>query len=78
VPRVAVVTEKGESLVFVAEPGAEDADLVAVRRLVTVGFTDGDMAQILDGVMAGERVVTKGQRSLKPGQPLRVLEGPGA
>jgi len=78
VPRVAVVTEKGESVVFVALSGEDGQDLTAGRRLVEVGFTDRDMAQILSGVSVGERVVTKGQRSLKPGQPLRVLEGPGA
>jgi len=77
VPRVAVVTEKGESVVFVVEAGP-DGGPVASRRPVTVGFTDDDHAQLLGGVAAGERVVVRGQRSLKPGQPLQVLEGPGA
>ncbi len=77
VPRVAVVTEKGESVVFVAEAG-EDGAIRAVRRPVTVGFTDDDQAQLLGGAEPGERVVVKGQRSLKPGQPLEILEGPGA
>ncbi len=77
VPRVAVVTEKGESVVFVAEPG-EEGGLRAARRPVSVGFTDADQAQLLSGAAPGERVVVKGQRSLKPGQPLEILEGPGA
>jgi hypothetical protein len=43
-----------------------------------VGFTDDDRAQLLSGVTVGERVVVKGQRSLKHGQNVRVLDGPGA
>jgi len=68
VPRIAVVSEKGEQVVFVAE---EDK---AVRRLVTVGFQDDDYAEILDGLAEGEPVVVQGQRSLKDGQPLKILE----
>ncbi len=29
-------------------------------------------------IAVGDRVVVRGQRSLKPNQPLKVLEGPGA
>ncbi len=75
VPRTAVITEKGETVVFVASATEE---IAAERRLVEVGFTDDDHAQILSGLDVGERVVVKGQRSLKHGQPLRVLEGPDA
>ncbi|MFH1842132.1 MAG: efflux RND transporter periplasmic adaptor subunit [bacterium] len=70
VPRSAVVTEKGEEIVYIAINNS------AERRSVTVGFTDSDNAEILSGVAAGELVVTKGQRSLKHGVPLKILEGP--
>jgi len=68
VPRIAVVSEKGEQVVFVAE---EDR---AVRRLVSVGFQDDHQAEILDGLTEGEMVVVQGQRTLKDGQPLNILE----
>jgi membrane fusion protein, multidrug efflux system len=71
VPRIAVVTERGESAVYVA---AGDDEVRAERRLVTIGFADDEMLQIVSGVAAGERVVVKGQRSLRDGQPLRILE----
>ncbi len=77
VPRGAVVTEKGESVVYVAETDAA-GQATAARRPVSVGFTDDRHAQVLSGATPGERVVVKGQRSLKPGQPLQILEGPGA
>ena len=45
----------------------------AERRVVEVGFTDDDRAQILTGLTVGELVVVKGQRSLKNGSPLKIL-----
>jgi len=73
VPRTAVVTEKGESVLYVV---AGEDEVHAERRVVTVGFTDNDHAQIMEGVVPGDRVVIKGQRSLKDNQPLKILEGP--
>ena len=75
VPRGAVLTDKGESVVYVAlagEGGPKSAN--AERRVVEVGFTDDDHAQILSGLDDGERVVVKGQRSLKHGSALKILE----
>ena len=70
-PRSAVITDKGESVVYVAvKEGDEDQ---AERRIVTVGFTDDNNAQIIEGLTAGEPVVTKGQRSLKHGTALKIL-----
>jgi RND family efflux transporter MFP subunit len=69
VARESVVQDKGEDVVFVAA-----ADSTAERRLVTLGFTDAQHAEITGGVQAGEPIVTKGQRSLKHGDPLKILE----
>ena len=73
VPREAVLTDKGESVVYVVAPAVGEADRLAERRLVEVGFTDDNHAQILSGVTAGEPVVVRGQRSLKQGAPVKVL-----
>jgi len=71
VPRGAVVPEKSEQVVYVA------ADSLAERRVVELGFQDEDNAQILSGVTEGDLVVVKGQRSLKHGQPIKVLPPEG-
>lgn len=71
VPRVAVVTEKGETAIYVVREGEEPR---AERRLVSVGFTEDDLAQIIEGLAPGERVVVKGQRSLQDGQLLKIIE----
>ena len=72
VPRIAVLTDKGESVVFTV--AGDEAAPVAERRIVTVGFLDDEHAEILDGLEAGEVLVVKGQRSLKHGAPLKILE----
>ena len=71
VPRLAVLTDKGESVVYTL---AEGESPTAERRIVEVGFTDDANAQILSGLAVGETVVVKGQRSLKNGSPLKILE----
>jgi membrane fusion protein, multidrug efflux system len=70
VPKVALVNDRGEQVVYVAQ-----ADTTAERRVVEIGFQDDENAEILKGVTIGERVVVKGQRSLKHGAAIKVLEG---
>ncbi len=71
VPRIAVLSDKGESVVYTM---TGDEIPTAERRIVEIGFTDDEYAQILSGLAAGEQVVVKGQRSLKNGSPVKVLE----
>ena len=72
VPRLAVLTDKGETVVYTLADGEEPR---AERRVVEIGFTDDASAQILSGLAPGDPVVVKGQRSLKNGAPLKILEG---
>ena len=68
VPRVAVVTERGQRSIYVAEGD------VARQRMVEVGFEDDQDAEILSGLDDGELVVVQGQRSLRDGQPISILD----
>jgi RND family efflux transporter MFP subunit len=73
VPKIALVSDRGEQVLFVSQ-----ADTTAERRVVEVGFQDDFNAQITQGLNVGERVVVKGQRSLKHGSAIKVLEGEAA
>ncbi|CAN5690450.1 hypothetical protein BH18ACI5_BH18ACI5_22780 [soil metagenome] len=55
VPAVAVVDDAGRPIVFVQREGE-----TFERRAVTLGARAGDLVQIIEGVKAGDRVVTKG------------------
>ncbi|MDQ3348224.1 MAG: efflux RND transporter periplasmic adaptor subunit, partial [Acidobacteriota bacterium] len=69
VPAVAVVDDGGRPIVFVQREGE-----TFERRAVTLGARAGDVVQIIEGVKAGDRVVTKGAylvrlASLSPSVP---------
>jgi len=68
VPRTAVITDKGEQVVFVAQ------DSTAERRVVETGFESDESIEIKSGVAANEQVVIQGQRSLKHGSPIKILD----
>lgn len=68
VPRIAVLTEHEERVVYVA--AGESAE----RRVVEVGFEDDDSAEILKGLADGDSVIIQGQRSLADGQTISILD----
>lgn len=69
VPRTALVEEMGNFFVFV-----QHTPISFEKREVQVGATDGVQVQLLKGVKAGERVVTKGGVSLKLSQGAAALD----
>jgi RND family efflux transporter MFP subunit len=69
VPRAAVLrTAGGTARCFVVEEGR------ARERTVRTGLEDAGLVEILDGVAAGDRVVTAGAASLGDGQAVAVAE----
>ncbi len=69
VPKIAIVNDRGEQVLFISQ-----ADSTAERRVVEVGFQDDVNAEITQGLKAGERVIVKGQRSLKHGSAIKVVD----
>lgn len=69
VPRTALVEEMGNFFVFV-----QNNPISFEKRAVEVGAADGMSVQIIKGVNAGERVVTKGAVSLKLSQGAAALD----
>lgn len=66
VPKAAVITDKGSSVVFVVQ-----GDTVE-RRAVRVGGTDGDRLEVLAGLRGGDRVVVTPPAELKAGGKVLV------
>jgi multidrug efflux pump subunit AcrA (membrane-fusion protein) len=61
VPKTAVRTENGQSLVFVVKGN------VVERRAVKVGGTDGDRLEVIAGLQTGEQVVSPLPADLQDG-----------
>jgi membrane fusion protein (multidrug efflux system) len=67
VPRTAILTEDGESAVYVVSAGT------AHRVAVSLGYADGDKVEITRGLKTGDSVVTLGQNSLKDGTKVAIV-----
>ncbi len=72
IPKTALSLESIGDTVYVAAGG------VAQRREVRLGFQEGDLVEIVDGLDEGEQVVVVGQDGLSDGTPVQILEGNGA
>lgn len=72
VPRVALVEGAGESAVFVVEDGK------AVRRVLRLGYINGEFAEVVEGLKAGEKVITQGRVAVRDGAEVEVLNGADA
>ncbi|MBV6632887.1 MAG: efflux RND transporter periplasmic adaptor subunit [Alphaproteobacteria bacterium] len=69
----AVIKRLDGSIVFVAEPTADGGDAAtASQRKVRLGRAVGERFEVLDGLVAGELAVTRGNERLRPGQALQL------
>ncbi len=64
----AIIIQPGGPQVYVVED-----DAVSPRRIVT-GEAVGNRMEIVQGLKAGDMVVTRGNERLRPGQAVRILE----
>jgi len=48
--------------------------LVAHRKLVKIGYSDGDKVEIRSGLDAGTRVITVGRNAVRDGTAVQVLD----
>ncbi|HZD54567.1 MAG TPA: efflux RND transporter periplasmic adaptor subunit, partial [Woeseiaceae bacterium] len=76
VPKTAISYSLHGDAVFVverAEQGGEgDPSLVARQRFVRVGDSNGEMVAVLQGIEAGDEVVTAGTQKLRDGMPVTI------
>lgn len=69
VPKAAIVEEAGHSYAWVVEDGG-----VVRRRAIEVVVTNDDLARVEKGLKPGESVVLDPPRTLREGEPVKVLE----
>jgi RND family efflux transporter MFP subunit len=66
VPKAALRTDNGTTIVFVAHEGK------AERRAISVGMENGDQVEVTAGLAAGEQVIVDGPSTLKDGDKVKV------
>lgn len=69
IPEEALVLEGGNPYVYVVGPA-----LMAQRQSVTLGVRRPGEAEVVDGLAAGARVVTRGLQQVQAGQPVQLAE----
>ena len=67
VPREALVEANGETSVFLVQGGK------AVRRVVTLGYVNGEYAEVREGLKRGDRVITAGRIAVRDGAAVEIL-----
>jgi RND family efflux transporter MFP subunit len=73
IPVTAVQRVSGQFFAFVAEQA--DGKLVARQRAIKVGPIEGNDYPLIEGIKAGERVITSGVQKLADGAPIQELPG---
>lgn len=74
-PQTAVVTSLYGDYVYAvvpAEKEGEDPGFVVKQTFVKTGARQGELVEVTDGVVAGDRIVTAGQNRLSNGGPVTV------
>ena len=70
VPTEAVITTlSGDQAVVIVKEGK------AVRVKVSTGIVQGDRAQILSGIQPGDQVIVLGQKTVKDGASVKIVDG---
>ncbi len=67
-PRAIVMRDDQKTVYVVGEDG------IVKRRVLSVGYFNEELVEIVDGVKEGERIVTGGQNKLREGSKIKVNE----
>jgi multidrug efflux pump subunit AcrA (membrane-fusion protein) len=77
VPSAAISRVGGQTFVFVAQSlgssKSGSSQLIAKQKLVKLGSIQGNSYQVLDGLKAGDKIVTAGILSLRDETPIQPL-----
>lgn len=76
IPEIAILDQIDGAYVYrvAARENAQVVDLVRIRT----GQRGGGMAEVLEGLNAGDQVITEGVQSVRPGQTVQLGEAPSA
>lgn len=70
IPEEAIVPERSRQFVFVV-----GEDNVVERREIRTGRRRPGEVEVLEGLTAGERVITEGTQKARAGEPVRIVQG---
>lgn len=64
---------QGEQYIYVINDKKENNEAIAQRVIIETGKTQGDVIEVLKGIVSGAEIVQEGARSVRDGQPVKVI-----
>lgn len=64
---------EGEQYIYVVKNKNSKGEGVANRVIIKTGKTQGDVIEVLEGISDGAEIINEGARSVKDGQPVKVI-----
>ena len=68
----AVISRKGQKIVFIVVKSKESKGRSAFPRTITLGEAVGSRFEVLSGLKPGDQVVIRGNERLRPGQKIKI------
>jgi len=65
--------EKGEQYIYIIKGKNGNDEATAERVIIKTGKTQGDVIEVLEGVIGGSEIIQEGARSVKNGQTVKVI-----
>lgn len=75
-PSVISENSEGEQYVYVAADIDQNQIGKAEKRIVKTGLYQGDVIEILEGITAGDLIITEGARRVREGQEIEIINNP--
>lgn len=67
---------EGQQYVFLVTGDSTALEGVAEKQVILTGKTQGDFVEVLSGIQAGDQIIDEGARTVKPGQKVKIKNGP--
>jgi RND family efflux transporter MFP subunit len=64
---------EGEQYIYVVNNKTENNEAIAQRVIIETGKTQGDVIEVIKGIEGGAEIVQEGARSVRDGQPVKVI-----
>ncbi|MEM7085159.1 MAG: efflux RND transporter periplasmic adaptor subunit [Bacteroidota bacterium] len=65
---------EGQQYIYVINDKKENNEGVAQRVIIETGKTQGDVIEVLTGIESGAEIVEEGARSVRDGQPVKIID----
>lgn len=73
---ISIISENadGEQFLYIAQNPDKNGNAIAKRVIVTVGLSQGEFVEIVDGIKDGDLIISEGARSVKDGQKVSIIK----